>query len=161
MGAPRIQSSSAGRSTALARSYLAFAVLLAACAGCASTRQLVPLPDQKRTIDDPSKGRIYVLRPTSFGGAVSIAVHDGPRLIGHTGGGGFLCWEREAGETEISGHAENTSTIDLKVEGGRSYYIEQHVRYGVWRARNELELLDERRGKALLGDCKPPPVAAK
>ncbi|HXU79707.1 MAG TPA: hypothetical protein VN794_24205 [Methylomirabilota bacterium] len=45
-------------------------LFLAGCAatlllvGCASTVQYVPMPDQTKAVEDPSKGRIYVMRPS-------------------------------------------------------------------------------------------------
>ena len=57
-------------------------ILLAVCVGallltgCASTRQFVALPDQTKTIENASKGRIYVMRPATVGGAISMNVSD-------------------------------------------------------------------------------------
>jgi hypothetical protein len=56
---------------------LASCIVAAFLVGCASPRQFVPMPDQSKTIEDPSKGRIYVIRPSSFGGAVGMNVADG------------------------------------------------------------------------------------
>jgi len=129
--------------------------------GCASTTQYVQLPDQSKPIEDPSKARIYVVRPTSFGAAVSMDVRDGDKIIGKTGANGYLCWEREAGQTEVVGKAENTSSLPVTAQEGMVYYIEQRVELGVMRARNRLTLLSEDEGKKKVGKCKPPKVAKK
>jgi len=134
------------------------AICMALLAGCASTTQYVPFPDQSKRVEDPSKARIYVVRPTAFGAAISFSVRDGITAIGETGPNGYLCWERPGGQMEVIGKAENTSRLPVEVEQGTVYYIQQHVRMGMWQARNELSLLSEDEGKKKVGKCKPPKV---
>ena len=127
--------------------------------GCASTKQFVAFPDQTKRVEDPNKARIYVVRPTSLGGAVSMDVRDGGKIIGSTGANGYLCWERNPGAMEITGKAENTVKLPLTVEKGGVYYIQQHVKMGFLMARNKLSLLSEAEGKEKVKQCKPPTIA--
>lgn len=136
-------------------------VLIVACsvlflAGCATTCQSVPIPNQTKMVENPGLARIYVARPTGFGSAVSIRITDNGKYIGNTGPDGYLCWEREPGSAEISGEAENTSTVKLNAKSGEVYYICQHIQMGWWRARNKLEILSEEQGQKYLKKCKPP-----
>jgi nitrous oxide reductase accessory protein NosL len=124
-------------------------------AGCASTVQYVPMPDQSKAVDDPAKGRIYVMRPASVGGGVGMNVSDSGNPIGKTGPKGFLCWERQPGDAEISSSAENVSKVSVPVRPGSIHYVFQHLRMGIWIARNELELVGEEEGKKQLKKCKP------
>ena len=142
------------------RPTLALASCVAALflAGCAGSRQYVPMPDQSKTVEDPSKGRIYVMRPTSFGGAVSMNITDGGNPIGSTGAGGYLCWEREPGDVIVSSSSENTSRVSLPVRAGSIHYVLQNIRMGIWIARTDLEVVDEERGKKELKKCKPAKV---
>ena len=126
--------------------------------GCASTRQVVRLPDQSKTIEDPSKARIYVLRTTSLGCGVSMKVTDTGHLVGKTGAKGFLCWERPPGNILIKSKAENTCTLPLRTEAGSVYYVHQQVRMGILYARNKLLLLPEQEGKKKLSKCNPPHI---
>ena len=135
---------------------LAICVCLALLTGCASTTQFVELPDQSKRIEDPSKARIYVVRPTGFGAAISMMVSDGNKVIGETGPNGFLCWEREPGQTEVVGKAENTSRLPINTESGNVYYVQQHIQLGLIKARNKLTLMTEEKGKASVNKCKPP-----
>jgi len=66
----------------------ALTAVLVLCTGCASTMQYRPLPDQGLRVEDPSKARIYVVRPTAFGGAIAMDVTDGDKRIGRTGPNG-------------------------------------------------------------------------
>ncbi len=136
--------------------YLVIILLVAMATGCASTKQFVPLPDQSKKIENPEMARIYVVRPTSFGGAISMDIQDGAKPIGKTGPKGYLCWEREPGQTNIFGNAQNQSTLPITLKKGLVYYIQQHVRMGLIYARNKLRLLTEHEGKEKLAMCKPP-----
>jgi hypothetical protein len=126
--------------------------------GCAGTKQFVPMPDQSKAVENPSKGRIYVMRPQSLGYAISMSVADGGNPIGSTGSKGYLCWEREPGDVIVSSTTENTSRVSLPVRPGSIHYVLQNVRMGVWVARTDLEVVDETRGKAALKKCKPAKV---
>ena len=136
----------------------AFAALL--FVGCASTKQFVPMPDQSKTLDDPSKGRIYVMRPATVGSAITMQVSDGGKLIGETGPHGYLCWERNAGETMITSASEGASSAPLSVRQGGVYYLFQHLRMGIWIARSELEVVSAEEGQKVLKKCKPAKVVA-
>jgi hypothetical protein len=127
-------------------------------AGCASTRQFVPLPDQTKKVEDPSKGRIYVIRPATVGSAVSMNVSEMGKPVGITGPHGFLCWERPPGETIVTGTAEGVSRAPLTIVAGGVYYIFQHVRMGWLMAENQLEVIGEVEGRKVLKSCHPPKI---
>ena len=137
----------------LATSVSALAALLA---GCASNQQFVHFPDQKVRVEDPTKGRIYVLRPSGASSASSMEVWDGDTHIGNTGSKSYLCWERPQGDAIISGKEENVSTVSLWVKTNSVHYIFQHVRMGWFAARNEMEVIDEEKALPLLKKCEPP-----
>jgi len=127
--------------------------------GCASTpsNQLAPFPDQSKTVQDPSKGRIYVLRVQKvLGSAVAVPILDSRKQIGTLGPGSYFCWEREPGDVTVSSDASREMgggiwNLDLTVEAGSVHYILQSFGFA-----NVLRLLDEEKGKRLLRHCKPP-----
>ena len=129
--------------------------------GCASTRQFVPFPDQSKTIENPEMARIYVMRPASYGGIVSMRVNDGDVIVGNTGPRGFLSWERTPGTATLSSKAENKHSMDLKVEKGMTYYILQHVKMGFLFAGTKLEELNNTKGLSILKKCNPPKLESK
>ena len=137
---------------------LASCVSIVFLVGCASAHQNVRMPDQARRIEDPAKGRIYVFRPSSFGGAVKMNVADGGNPIGATGPKSYLCWEREPGDVIVSSASENTSRVAIPLRAGDVYYVLQSIRMGIWVARNELELVPEERAQKELKACKPAKV---
>ena len=123
---------------------------------CASTHQIAHFPDQQKRIEDPSKARIYVMRPALFGTAISIDVSDGSTPIGNTGPRSYLCWERPPGDAILTGKAENASLLTLPVTRGNIYYVRQSIYPGVLLARNSLDLVSEKEGQETLKKCKPP-----
>ncbi len=139
--------------------FLLIALLGTLCfVSCASNQQFIPLPDQSRVVEDPAKGRIYVMRPASVGSAISMDVSDDGRIIGSTGPNSYLCWERPPGRTIISAKSENTTAVGVNVEAGKVNYLFLHVRLGWVIARNILEIVSEEEGKKILKGCSPPKV---
>lgn len=134
-------------------------VCAAACllaAGCASNVQFVRFPDQTKPIQDPAKARIYVVRPTSYGGVASMEIWDAGRHVANTGPESYVCWERDPGRTEVTGREENASTVNLDLAPAQIVYIWQHVSIGWAQARNRLEIVSDEKGRQLVSKCKPP-----
>jgi hypothetical protein len=141
--------------------------------GCESTKQVVRIPDQTKSIQDPDHARIYVMRHGKVvGGAFAMPVNADNHGVGYLGAGGYLCWERPAEEVEIKvgpllGQDVNmlgkpvgpvydkVSEISkkLSLEPGKTYYLRYRIEIFP-RARGELVLLNEQDGKALLRKCK-------
>jgi hypothetical protein len=134
----------------------AASALAALLTGCASNVQFVHFPNQKMMVEDPSKGRVYVIRPAGGAGMNSMEIWDGTTHIGNTGRKSYLCWERPQGDAIISGKEENTSTVSLWVKSNSVYYVFQHIRMGWWAARNELEVISEEKALPLLKKCSEP-----
>ena len=136
------------------------AVLLCGCAE--TTQQIVPFPDQSKTVEDPAKARIYVMRPSGFGSALVSPVADAGIFMGYTGPHGYLCWERPAGQTVIScssmveSRSAPGNAVTLTVQTGRVYYVFQHSRMASPIARTELEVVDEAKGEQVLKKCRAP-----
>ncbi len=136
---------------------LTVSLILLSVVGCSTTTsQTVAIPDLTKQIANPKMGRIYVVRPTMYGGIAPINITDNGKLIGTTKGDGYLCWERLPGKAEISAQAENLSMVSLDVESSKTYYVCQHIKMGWVAARNTLEVVSEEKGKKFLKKCKPP-----
>jgi len=138
--------------------------------GCASTKQSVAMPDQGKTVEDVSKGRIYVMQsPFAFNIAshhVPVPVWQGNREIGVLVGRAYLCWEQEPGTVEISCGTRGSRGVSLRVEAGKVYYVIQYIGPD-WRSMGpmtppgggelatKLEVVSEEVGLKLLKKCKP------
>jgi hypothetical protein len=124
--------------------------------GCASSDQYVHFPDQNKIVEDPGKGRIYVIRPKLTGLGIFSDITDDGQPVGCTARQGFLCWERVPGSATIAAKTDNTNSLTLDVQAGEVYYILQTLHFGWIETDNTLELIDEQKAKDVLKKCKPP-----
>jgi hypothetical protein len=125
-------------------------------AGCASNEQYVRYPDQNKVVEDPAKGRIYVIRPKLAGMGITPQISDDGASIGNTCPRGFLCWERAPGIATISGKTDNISEVTVDVKAGGVSYIIQTIEFGWTSTDNRLDVVSEQAGREALTHCKPP-----
>jgi hypothetical protein len=130
-------------------------ISLLAC-GCASNEQYVYFPDQKKIVEDPGKGRIYVIAPRLDGMKISPQINDDGESIGNTSARGFLCWERKPGQTIISAQTDNTSEVTVDVQAGKVIYIIQTANMRWTGTDNRLDVVSEQEGREALKSCRPP-----
>ena len=147
----------------LLNSVLLAGLLLAAGAGCAAlTKQIskvAPLPDQGTTASDPDKARIYVMRCTSWLACREPAtVWDQQMKIGSTGHHGYLCWERDPGDTVVRVFCLHGAPVALpiKCEKGHTYFVSHTLKQRVGLDRLVLTLMPEDEGRQELARHKPP-----
>lgn len=138
-------------------SSLAFLFLIPVLlSGCAASDQYVRFPDQSKTVEDPGKGRIYVIRPKLTGLGIFSDITDDGQAIGCTSRQGFLCWERPPGMTTLTGKTDNTSSLTLNVQAGEVSYVLQTLNFGWIETDNQLALVTAQEGKEALKQCNPP-----
>lgn len=140
-------------------------LLLAVCAiglgGCTSIPLGSPVDDlrAKSAAVTPGMAQIFVYRYESLGFAVPITVKLDGRAGGRTVGQTYVMWEVEPGLHEVSSHAEGASAVSLNVESGKSYFIWQEVKVGLWKARSSLHQVNEETGRKYLAECRLGEVA--
>lgn len=132
---------------------LAVAVLVT---GCASVPMASSEDDgaAKGFAVKPDRANVYVYRNETFGAAIPMTVSINGRVAGQTGPQTFFMWEVEPGQHEISSHAENISTVNITAQAGKSYFIWQEVKMGVFMARSLLQQVDEDTGRKGVMECK-------
>lgn len=126
--------------------------------GCVTAGQFVAQPNLTNSIDDSSKARIYVIRVAKYAYRLPLKVFEDGKLIANTKGLCYLTWEREPGQVTLMGKAKNESVLELNLEAGNVYYVQQRVYASGLASANELRLLSEEQGKELLARGKPLPV---
>lgn len=108
-----------------------------------------------KIIPPEGKALIYIVRrPAFYAAAFQFGVDMDRKLIGHTQANRFLYIYADPGIRRFVGHGENKSNLELEVEAGKTYYIEQKTRIGGFFPRNKLVLLDEKEGRRKLSYCK-------
>lgn len=85
----------------------------------------------------PSEGKALVnfLRPSSFGGAMSVTIWDGDKLIGNPRGKQGFQYECSPGKHLFISWSEFKSVVEAELLPDRVYYIILRPRYGFWRIR--------------------------
>jgi hypothetical protein len=76
----------------------------------------------------PDKALIYVLRPTMMGNKLQTKLSVDQRWVGVNRGNNYFFFTFDPGEHYFCSTAENRSVLALKVEAGKTYYLQQHVR---------------------------------
>lgn len=96
------------------------------------------------------KALVYVLRPSMMGNKVQTKLAVDGDWKGVNRGNNYFFITIEPGDHYFCSAAENHSVIKLTVEAGKTYYVQQHVRMGVMKARNKIEPMTDEEGKAKL-----------
>jgi Protein of unknown function (DUF2846) len=108
---------------------------------------------QHPTPEPPAdKALVYVLRPSMMGNKVQSKLAVDGDWKGVNRGNNYFYFTLDPGEHYVCSAAENHSLLKLNVEAGKTYYLQQHIRMGVMKARNEVELMSEQEGKTKLGN---------
>jgi len=97
---------------------------------------------------------LYVLRPTSAGFAIKSWFFRDQEVLGVNKGSSYFFATLPAGRHVLWSKSENVDALELEVETGKTYYIQQHVRIGGLKARTSIELLDDTTGAERLAKCE-------
>lgn len=124
--------------------------------GCASVNMAPASQDSRAKNFKPEaeKATIYVYRNETFGAAVKMPVLLNGYHIADTIANSYLAMSVSAGNYQVTSKTENDSTVDLKVESEKNYFIWQEVKMGVWGGRSQLQVVSEEKGKAGVLECK-------
>jgi len=101
----------------------------------------------------PDKAMVYVIRPTMMGNKIQTKLAVDGTWIGVNRGNNYFFFTLDPGEHYLCSKSENSSLLLLKVEAGKTYYLQQKIKMGFMKARNKLVLIDEAEGKEGLAKC--------
>lgn len=138
--------------------------LLPALVGCtASSRQLVPLPDQDVEIADREQCRVYIARYGEWHGSPrGILVYDGEQPIGILEQETYLCWERAPGHGLLRVVFKDQKLASGDFAGQLEVdYVKGEVRYvqvvaGTDLSRPLPRLIDPEQGAELIAGRRSP-----
>lgn len=99
------------------------------------------------------KALVFVIRPTMWGNKIQTKLAVDGQWVGTNRGDNYFFFTLEPGEHHFCSDSENRSLLSLKVEAGKTYYLQQKIKVGLWKARNKLVVLDEAEGKKGLAEC--------
>jgi len=106
------------------------------------------------TPEQPSdKALIYVLRPSMMGNKIQTKLAVDGDWKGVNRGNNYFFITLDPGEHYFCSESENHSVMKLNVEAGKTYYVQQHIRMGMMKARNKIEPMTDEEGKAKLASA--------
>jgi len=106
-------------------------------------------------VQDADKALIYVLRPTMMGNKIQTKLAVDAEWKGVNRGNNYFFFSLAPGQHYFCSQAENRSVLVLNVEAGKTYYIQQEIRMGVMKARNDLAVMEEDKAKEKLQKLHP------
>jgi Protein of unknown function (DUF2846) len=98
------------------------------------------------------KALIYVLRPTMIGNKVQSKLAVDGEWKGVNRGKNYFFFTVDAGERYFCSDSENQDYLKLNVEAGKTYYVQQKVEMGLWKARTNLVVMTNEEGIKKLKD---------
>lgn len=101
------------------------------------------------------KALIYVFRPTMLGNKIQTKLAVDGEWKGVNRGNNYFFFLLAPGTHYFCSRAENHSVLVLKVEAGKTYYLQQEIRMGMLKARNELATVEEEKAKEKLAKLNP------
>ena len=108
---------------------------------------------QHPTPEPPSdKAMIYVLRTTIIGYKIASKLAVDGEWKGVNRGRSYFFFTVDPGEHYFCSESENQDYLAVKVEAGKTYFLQQKVEAGVWKARTNLEIMSEADGRKRLPD---------
>lgn len=137
--------------------YLTIILLSLAVTGSALAKQepyLIQHKQEQWGEQRADKALVYIIRPATMGFAIKMWAFADQEFLGLTKGKNYTYAYFVPGEHVFWSKAENVNAIRMRVDAGKTYYIQQHVRVGAWKASVELEILGEAEAKKLLDKCK-------
>jgi hypothetical protein len=104
----------------------------------------------------PDNAVVHVVRPSAaMGGAIQTKLAVDGKWVGVNVGGTYFTVSLAPGTHALCSQAGNRVLIDLTVEAGRTYYVEQRpVSNLVGKLKNALRLLDDKQGLRALASCR-------
>jgi hypothetical protein len=100
------------------------------------------------------KALVYILRPAFVGMAIKMWAFVDDQFIGVTHGKNYTYALVEPGEHVFWSKAENVSAFKMNVEAGKTYYLQQKVRPGGFRANVKFAEAEDSKVKKYLKKSK-------
>lgn len=104
----------------------------------------------------PTEGKalVYIIRNKSKGMIVKLNLDIDRKVIGQTMGKQFLYTFLDPGKHLIVSRGENISELPIKLEAGKTYFIQQKPQMGLFSVQSKLVRLEDEEAKRYLSYCR-------
>jgi len=109
--------------------------------------------DNRRGEVTDATALVYVFRPAMVGGAIKTWTFADDQFIGVSKSKGYFFAQVPTGKHLMWSKAENTSGIEVELEGGQSYYFKNTIKMGFNKARVKLIQITEQDAEAFFAKC--------
>lgn len=136
---------------------LSFLLLSLSLVACASVPMESPEKDAAAKTAKPGPGQslIYVYRNEMFGAAVKLAVTLDDKMAGETASETYFLFRVPAGKHTLSSAAEGDwDKLTINCQAGKTYYVWQEVKMGMFMANSKLHLKGPEDGRKGVQECK-------
>jgi len=113
----------------------------------------------KRLVAAPDRSLIYLYRNEIFGAAIPMLVSIDGQVAGKTVAYSYFLWDVPSGTHKFTSYGEKESTLVITAKAGKTHYVHQEIKAGVWMARSRLYEVDEDEGRKAINTCKLIPSA--
>lgn len=134
-----------------------FLFLSLSLVACASVPMESPEKDMaaKNAKPGPNESLIYVYRNEVFGAALKLALTLDGKMIGETASETYFLLRVSPGKHTLSSQAEGDwDNLTINCEGGKTYYVWQEVKMGMFAANSKLHLMQPAEGRKGVEECK-------
>jgi len=130
--------------------------LIMLLSACASVPMATDSEDTaaKQATPPAGKALVYVYRNETLGAAIKMPVTLDGRLAGETASKTYFMFTVDSGTHEIGSIGETNQKLNLKCEAGKTYYVWQEMKMGMWAPNSLLNLVDAATGREALKECK-------
>ncbi len=140
------------------KKILITAVILTLFTGCVQMK-INTAPDDadaKAKALSPAKGKslVYFIRDTNIGKPFAHEITMDGKKIGSTCGYYYIYTFASPGKHKIVSKGDFDGSLELSVESGKTYYVQQKILPGIWEGGTSLELLKDSDGKSRLSQCR-------
>lgn len=136
-------------------------VLFILLTGCTSTPTASSNQNAKAKLFSPSSSRALIfiyrngdegLKETVLPTLVTVSLNG--ITLGQTSSKTFFRLNVKPGKYTITSLAEKVATLNLTVEAGKTYYVQQEITTWLWSPRSFLQQVDENKGRASVIESK-------
>ena len=129
------------------------AVLLAATSAFAAEYYTKHSGDKRRGEVSDDTALVYVFRPAIVAYAIKTWTFADEQLIGVSKPKGYYFAQVPPGKRLLWSKAENTSGIEVELEGGQTYYFKTAIKMGFGKARVKLVQVTEEQAEKFFAKC--------
>jgi len=118
-------------------------------------QQVTSITDDVAKSLKPIEGKaiVYIIRSSSLGALIKIGVECDGQNIGATKSKQYLYAILDPGMHTFSSKTETRASLNVTLEAGKIYYINQKIKMGLVVARVGLELMNDSDGRMALYSC--------